>query len=181
MNGDARYTDANMNLPNYFEKFQGLDGQPFARVTGVANAQRGCDGRRLWHRLAGRQRQSPRRPVYITRTSHQPGTSDDGRDDGDARRRHVTINNTNLTINTAPRQSAGRRTTRSKAAGRDRGHRCPAYFGQKVLDQRLNAQLGCYAAHDILTHLSLRDRTRLPMASSAMAQSERSHSAECDH
>ena len=26
MNGDIRYTDANMNLPNYYENFQGLDG-----------------------------------------------------------------------------------------------------------------------------------------------------------
>ncbi len=26
MNGDVRYTDANMNLPNYYEQFQGLQG-----------------------------------------------------------------------------------------------------------------------------------------------------------
>ena len=26
MNGDVRYTSANMNLPNYFDQFQGLDG-----------------------------------------------------------------------------------------------------------------------------------------------------------
>ena len=25
MNGDIRYTNANMNLPNYYEQFQGLD------------------------------------------------------------------------------------------------------------------------------------------------------------
>ena len=27
MNGDVRYTNANMNLPNYYENFQGLAGQ----------------------------------------------------------------------------------------------------------------------------------------------------------
>jgi hypothetical protein len=26
MNGEFRYTKANMNLPNYYENFQGLDG-----------------------------------------------------------------------------------------------------------------------------------------------------------
>ena len=26
MNGNVRYTNANMNLPNYYENFQGLDG-----------------------------------------------------------------------------------------------------------------------------------------------------------
>ncbi len=41
MNGDARYTDANMNLPNYFEQFQGLDGADRSiAYTAFANAKR---------------------------------------------------------------------------------------------------------------------------------------------
>jgi hypothetical protein len=41
MNGDARYTDANMNLPNYYENFQGLAGTTRSlSYTGVATAKR---------------------------------------------------------------------------------------------------------------------------------------------
>lgn len=37
MNGDARYTSANMNMPNYYESFQGLDGAT-REFTASANA-----------------------------------------------------------------------------------------------------------------------------------------------
>jgi len=41
MNGDVRYTDANMNLPNYYEQFQGLDGADRSiAYTAFANAKR---------------------------------------------------------------------------------------------------------------------------------------------
>jgi hypothetical protein len=41
MNGDVRYTDANMNLPNYYENFQGLDGAIRSiTYTGSATAKR---------------------------------------------------------------------------------------------------------------------------------------------
>lgn len=41
MNGDVRYTDANMNLPHYFEHFQGLSGTTRAiTYTGNASAKR---------------------------------------------------------------------------------------------------------------------------------------------
>lgn len=41
MNGDVRYTNANMNLPNYYENFQGLNGTVrFATFTGNASAKR---------------------------------------------------------------------------------------------------------------------------------------------
>ncbi|MBB6143533.1 hypothetical protein HNQ77_001482 [Silvibacterium bohemicum] len=41
MNGDVRYTDANMNLPNYYENFQGLDGAIRSTTyTGSASAKR---------------------------------------------------------------------------------------------------------------------------------------------
>ncbi|AXC13284.1 hypothetical protein ACPOL_4005 [Acidisarcina polymorpha] len=41
MNGDARYTQANMNLPDYYENFQGLDGTIRSiTFTGNANAKR---------------------------------------------------------------------------------------------------------------------------------------------
>ena len=41
MNGDVRYTSANMNMPNYYEDFQGLDAQKTSiAYTGNANAKR---------------------------------------------------------------------------------------------------------------------------------------------
>ncbi len=41
MNGDVRYTDANMNLPNYYENFKGLSGAVRSiTYTGNANAKR---------------------------------------------------------------------------------------------------------------------------------------------
>ncbi|MDR5729880.1 MAG: hypothetical protein RB191_20910 [Terriglobia bacterium] len=41
MNGDVRYTNANMNLPNYYENFQGLSGAVRSiTYTGNANAKR---------------------------------------------------------------------------------------------------------------------------------------------
>lgn len=41
MNGDVRYTNANMNLPNYYENFQGLSGAVRSiTYTGNANARR---------------------------------------------------------------------------------------------------------------------------------------------
>jgi hypothetical protein len=41
MNGNVRYTDANMNLPNYYEDFQGLDGASRSiAYTALANAKR---------------------------------------------------------------------------------------------------------------------------------------------
>jgi hypothetical protein len=56
MNGDARYTDANMNLPNYYENFEGLAGTTRAQVyTDACKGKAGRDGCRLWHRLASRK------------------------------------------------------------------------------------------------------------------------------
>ncbi|MGA8289342.1 MAG: hypothetical protein WBG23_14405 [Acidobacteriaceae bacterium] len=41
MNGNLRYTNANMNLPNYYENFQGLSGKNRSIIfTGNANAKR---------------------------------------------------------------------------------------------------------------------------------------------
>jgi hypothetical protein len=41
MNGDVRYTDANMNLPNYYENFQGLSGTTRTQIYGAhASAKR---------------------------------------------------------------------------------------------------------------------------------------------
>ena len=54
MNGDFRYTDANMNLPNYYDSYQGLNGTTRSLTyTGNAKAHRAVVARRLWHRLAG--------------------------------------------------------------------------------------------------------------------------------
>ena len=41
MDGDFRYTNANMNLPNYYENFEGLDGANRSiTFTGNASAKR---------------------------------------------------------------------------------------------------------------------------------------------
>ena len=69
MNGDFRYTNANMNLPNYYENFQGLDWgsrqlkrespphtlrrQSLRYVYGQRDRTAGGGSCRLWHRLAG--------------------------------------------------------------------------------------------------------------------------------
>jgi hypothetical protein len=69
MNGDFRYTNANMNLPNYYENFQGLVGESAtaagvtpaypaqairsATFTGSASGKAGGRSCRLRRRLAG--------------------------------------------------------------------------------------------------------------------------------
>ena len=59
MNGNVRYTSANMNLPNYYEIFQGLQqGEPRTRNYGPRERQAGSDRSRLRHRLAGDARPS---------------------------------------------------------------------------------------------------------------------------
>ena len=104
MDGDVRYTDANMNLPNYYEQFQGLQGANRALAeAGLANAKRevtGADYGIVWQ---ADKTVSLSDQVNFS-TVHQPGTSEftsgtkvtvpttAGAD---------TINNTNLTTTPA--------------------------------------------------------------------------------
>ena len=66
MNGDFRYTNANMNLPNYYDSFQGLTKttRSMAYMGNCKREARG-GGRRLWHRLAGDEDLQPRRSDYL--------------------------------------------------------------------------------------------------------------------
>ena len=75
MNGDVRYTNANMNLPNYYDSFQGLSGTTRALTyTGNANAKRAGAGCRLRRGVAGdaRHSASPTRWTSPTCTSPEP-------------------------------------------------------------------------------------------------------------
>ncbi len=68
MNGNVRYTNANMNLPNYYDRFQGLDGAIRSiAFAGKRKRQAGGDGRRLRHRLAGDARPSASKIRSTTR------------------------------------------------------------------------------------------------------------------
>jgi hypothetical protein len=61
MNGDFRYTNANMNLPNYYDSYQGLNGTTRS-LTYTANASQACgDCGRLWHGVAGDEDVQPLR------------------------------------------------------------------------------------------------------------------------
>jgi hypothetical protein len=76
MNGDVRYTQANMHLPNYYENFQGLNGQVRTTTfTGNANARRvvtAVDYALLWD--ATKNVSLSDQVVYSS--AQQPGTSD---------------------------------------------------------------------------------------------------------
>ena len=91
MNGDVRYTNANMNLPNYYDSFQGLSGTTRSLTyTAHCKRQAGGDGRRLWHRLAGRQRRSAS-PIRLLLERPPARNHDDDESDhrGDARDRQT--------------------------------------------------------------------------------------------
>ncbi len=76
MNGDVRYTNANMNLPNYYEDFQGLDGaNRELSEAGFANARRqvmAADYGIVWQ---ASQTVSLSDQVTFSNV-HQPGTSE---------------------------------------------------------------------------------------------------------
>jgi hypothetical protein len=75
MNGDLRYTKANMNLPNYYENFQGLNGATRNEtITGAASAKRAviaADYGIVWQ--ATKTVSFSDQVVYSN--VHQPGTS----------------------------------------------------------------------------------------------------------
>jgi hypothetical protein len=129
MNGDFRYTKANMNLPNYYENFQGLDGAiRNATFTGSASAQRqvvAADYGIVWQAL---KNFSLSDQVDYS-DAHQPGTS--------------TINETNQNTPTNPNETinyAGALTTVTNgvtAEGSSSGTPLPDYFGQKLLTNNL--------------------------------------------
>jgi len=144
MNGDFRYTSANMNLPNYYENFQGLDGQSAtaagvtpaypaqairsATFTGSATARRevvAVDYGIVWQAM---KTFSLSEQVDYS-NAHQPGTSNISLG--------ITANtptNPNETINYSGPLGPG---SNLSVEGSANGAPLPGYFGQRFLTNNL--------------------------------------------
>jgi hypothetical protein len=130
MNGDIRYTMANMNLPNYYENFEGLVGATRSiNFTGNASAKRAvfaADYGLVWQ--ASSNFSLSDQVTYST--AHQPGTA------------FVTTGATlntpatagNETINFAGALTPGKPAT---VEGNPNGVATPDYFGQLFLTNNL--------------------------------------------
>jgi hypothetical protein len=158
MNGDVRYTNANMNLPNYYEDFQGLSGaNRELAYAGFANAKRqvmAADYGIVWQ---ASQTVSLEDQVNFSNV-HQPGTS--GFTSGTAVTVPTTagadtINNANLT---SKAMTTGSRTF-SGSPGI--GSTSPGYFGQRLVTNnatvswdatpRSTFSLTYRVSHDVIT------------------------------
>jgi hypothetical protein len=157
MNGDFRYTNANMNLPNYYDSYQGLNGTNRSTAyTGTATARRAvvaADYGIVWQAM---KTFSLSDQVDFSNV-HQPGTS--------------TM--TSLTTQVTPALTTGNATinyptltTVTAAAGASTfegsgsiGVPNPAYFGQRFLTNNLT---GTWDAASRVT-LSLTYRYRAHM------------------
>ncbi len=131
MNGNVRYTAANMNLPNYYENFQGLDGTVRSTTyTGNASAKRnviGIDYGIVWDAAPS---------IHFSEqidfsNVQQPGTSNISKG--------ITANTPatpgNETINYAGPLTPGVVTVE----GSPNGTPLPGFFGQKLLNNDLTA------------------------------------------
>jgi hypothetical protein len=137
MNGDLRYTKANMNLPNYYENFQGLDGTTSAPAggirsitfTGNASAQRevvAADYGIVWEAT---KTVSLSDQVDYSNV-HQPGTANISA--GATLETPATAGNE--TINYSGPLTPGPNVT---AEGSPNGTPLPGYFGQRLLTNDL--------------------------------------------
>ena len=137
MNGDIRYTSANMNLPNYYEQFQGLDVSTTAPAggirseifTGSASAQRKVfsgDFGLVWQAT---KKFSLSDQIDYSNV-HQPGTSNISA--GATLETPATAGNETInylgTLSPGPNVSVG---------GSPNGVPSPAYFGQRILTNNL--------------------------------------------
>ena len=144
MNGDFRYTSANMNLPNYYENFQGLLGESktaagvtpgypaqaarSATFTGSATAKRevlSADYGIVWQAM---KTFSLSEQIDYSNV-HQPGTANISAG--------ITANtptNPNETINYSGPLGRGVNLT---AEGSANGTPLPGYFGQRMLTNNL--------------------------------------------
>ena len=135
MNGDLRYTNANMNLPNYYDSYQGLNGTTRSLTyTAIANAKReviAADYGIVWQAM---KTFSLSDQVDFS-SVHQPGTAT------------MTSATTLATPATAGNETinyAGPLTTTAAAAGAATiegsgsvGVPLPGYFGQNFLTNNL--------------------------------------------
>ena len=135
MNGNLSYTNANMNLPNYYENFQGLDGATRnATFTGVATAKRAvvaADYGFVWQAM---KTFSLSEQIDYSNV-HQPGTSTINESNQNTPTTVVAGNNGYETINySLPLTTVINGIT---AEGSSSGAALPAYFGQRLLTNNL--------------------------------------------
>ncbi|HEY1208107.1 MAG TPA: hypothetical protein VGE85_01950 [Terracidiphilus sp.] len=141
MNGDARYTSANMNLPNYYEQFQGLDvvtvsssspiagGVRSSTFTGSASAQRkvvSADYGVVWQAT----KTFSISDQFDYSDVHQPGTSNISSGatlDTPTTAGNETINYSGTLITGSP----------MTVGGSPNGTPLPDFFGQKILTNNL--------------------------------------------
>ena len=166
MNGDFRYTSANMNLPNYYENFAGLDGYVTSiNFTGNASAKRqvvAADYGIVWQMT---QIFSLGDQIDFSDV-HQPGTSDitDGIEQTEETTGagYGTINYSGQLCNAS---TASATNTACKTAptttveGSPNGVPSPAYFGQRIFTNDLTGMLDA-GARTTLT-LTYRYRTHI--------------------
>jgi hypothetical protein len=136
MNGDFHYTKANMNMPNYYENYQGLDGAARSNTfTAIASAKRevvSADYGIVWQAT---EKFSLADQVDYSNV-HQPGTS-------------TITADTTLSTPTNPNETinyAGALTPTSVANGGSTGEGTspvntplPGYFGQRLFTNNLTA------------------------------------------
>jgi len=130
MNGDFSYTDANMNLPNYYENFQGLDGA-FRSITFTGNAKArrevvAADYGLVWQVT----KQFSLTDQIDFSSTHQPGTS------------NISAGVTSATPTTAGSETlnySGPLTVgpNLNVEGSANGTPLAGYFGQKFLTNNL--------------------------------------------
>jgi hypothetical protein len=135
MNGDLRYTQANMNLPNYYDSYQGLNGTTRSLTyTGTASAKRqvvAADYGIVWQAMPNFNLSEQ---VDFS-SAHQPGTTI---------MTGVTTLSTPATAGNETINYAGALTTTNAAAGASTfegsgsvGTPLPGYFGQSFLTNQV--------------------------------------------
>jgi hypothetical protein len=135
MNGDVRYTNGNMNLPNYYDSYQGLNGTTRSLTyTAVASAKReviAADYGIVWQAMKAFSLSDQ---VDFS-SAHQPGTTT---------MTGVTTLSTPATAGNETINYAGPLTTKVAAAGTSTfegsgavGTPFPGYFGQNFFTNNL--------------------------------------------
>jgi hypothetical protein len=157
LNGDVRYTSSNMNLPNYYENLQGLDGAVRnATFTGVATAKRkvaSVDFGIVWQAM---KTFSISEQIDYS-DAHQPGTSTITESNQNTPTTAVAGNNGYETINySGPLTTVVNGIT---AEGSSTGSPLTGYFGQKFLTNNLTGTWD--AASRATFSLTYRYRTHL--------------------
>ena len=137
MNGDIRYTNANMNMPNYYENFQGLDMAFRAPMAGALDylygqreRQAGGHRGRLWHCLGGHAEIQPCRPGGLLQRA--PARNADTINGGHAAHALHPGKRNHQLLGTLPRRRS-EKPLRAAPVGTP----LPDYFGQNFLTNNL--------------------------------------------